>query len=252
MKTTENTVLVTGGSSGIGLAIAKAFLASNNQVIICGRDPEKLAQANQIHPELHTVTCDITQSDEVNDLFGKIHDQFGGLNLLVNNAGILNRCEFVSDEDAFAKGEQEININLLGTLRVTKAALPLLLNEAESALVNISSIVALVPASNMGIYSATKAALHSFSRSLRHQLHNTPVRVFEVLPPFVDTEPVKHIKDKGKMAPDKVAEFLIKGLQTNQSEIIIGPAKALYIAQRLSPTQAERILQRRIAAASKA
>jgi short-subunit dehydrogenase involved in D-alanine esterification of teichoic acids len=251
MKTNGNTVLITGGSSGIGLAIAKAFLNLNNQVIICGRNQQKLAQASQTHPELHTFLCDITKPDEVSEMFTAIRSQFGGLDLLVNNAGTLQFYDFIKDEDALISGEQEIETNLLGTLRVTKAALPLLLNSKESAVVTISSIVALVPSASMGIYSSTKAALHSFSRSLRHQLQHTTVKVFEVMPPFVDTEPVKHI-NASKVSPTEVASALIKGLRANKYEIIIGPAKALYFAHRFSPTQAEEILKRLVATALKA
>lgn len=252
MKTNGNTVLITGGSSGIGLALAKALLNLNNQVIICGRNQQKLAQASQTHPELHTFLCDITKPDDVSEMFAAIKSQFGDLNLLVNNAGIIRFYDFIFDEDALISAEQEIETNLLGTLRVTKAALPLLLNSKESAVVTISSIVALVPSASMAIYSSTKAALHSFSRSVRHQLQDTTVKVFEVMPPFVDTEPVKRINDGGKVSPTEVAKALIKGLRANKYEIRIGPAKALYFAHRLSPTQAEEILKRRVAAASKA
>lgn len=252
MDTTGNTLLVTGGSSGIGLAIAKAFLELGNRVIICGRDSHKLAQVKELYPEIYPFKCDITQPNEVSNLFANIRHRFGRLNLLVNNAGVLNSYDFVNDEDAFVSSQQEINTNILGTVCVTKAALPMLLNEAESALINISSIVALVPTSNMCVYSATKAALHAFSRSIRYQLRDTSVKVLEVLPPFVDTEPVRHIKDKGKVHPNIVAKHLVRGLQVNQSEIIIGSARALHVAHRLSPAQAERILQRRIDCALKA
>ncbi|MBD2361376.1 SDR family oxidoreductase [Anabaena minutissima FACHB-250] len=242
MKINSNTVLITGGSSGIGLAIAKAFLNLNNQVIICGRNQQKLAQASQTYPQLHTFLCDITQPDQVSEMFTAIKSQFGELNLLVNNAGIIKFYDFIHDEDALNSGEEEIATNLLGTLRVTKSALPLLLNSKESAIVTLSSIVALVPSANIGIYAATKAALHSFSRSLRQQLEQTTVKVFEVMPPFVDTEAIQHIK-ADKVSPDEVAEALIKGLRTNNYEIRVGPAKALYFAHRLSPAKAEDILK---------
>ncbi|MEH2169608.1 MAG: SDR family NAD(P)-dependent oxidoreductase [Nostoc sp.] len=251
MKTNGNTVLITGGSSGVGLAIAKAFLNLNNQAIICGRNQQKLAQASQTCPGLHTFVCDITKPNEVREMFTAIRSQFGNLNILINNAGTIRFYDFIHDEDAFINGEQEIQTNLLGTLSVTKAALPLLLKTEESAIVTISSIVALVPSPKMLIYSSTKAALHSFSCSLRQQLQQTSVKVFEVMPPFVDTEAVKQI-NTSKVSPTEVAEALIKGLRTNNYEIRIGPAKALYFAHRFSPITAENILKQIIATALKA
>lgn len=184
-------------------------------------------------------------------MFTAIKSQFGNLNILVNNAGTIKFYDFIHDEDALTNGEQEIQTNLLGTLYVTKAALPLLLNTPESAIVTISSIVGLVPSPSMLVYSSTKAALHSFSRSLRQQLQQTPVKVFEVMPPFVNTEAVKQI-NTSKVSPTEVAEALIKALRTNNYEIRIGPAKALYFAHRFSPAKAEGILKQLIATALKA
>ncbi|QLE58178.1 SDR family oxidoreductase [Nostoc sp. TCL26-01] len=250
MKINDNTVLITGGSSGIGLAIAQALLNLNNRVIICGRNQQKLAQASQAYPQLHTFLCDVTKPDQVSEMFTAIKSQFGNLNLLVNNAGIIKFYDFLHDEDAVISGEEEIATNLVGTLRVTKAALPLLLNSPESAIVNLSSIVALVPSATTAIYSATKAAVHSFSCSLRQQLQPNNIKVFEVMPPFVDTEAIKQI-NTDKVSPAEVAEALIKGLRTNNYEIRLGPAKALYFVHRLSPTKAEGILKQLVAKALK-
>jgi short-subunit dehydrogenase involved in D-alanine esterification of teichoic acids len=243
MKIHGNTVLVTGGRSGIGLAIAQAFANLGNRVLINGRDPQKLAEAKRINPDFHIFTCDITKPDQVDRMFGAIAEQFGGLNELVNNAGIVSPSDFLLDERTLLKAQQEIETNLLGTLRVTKTALPLLLHNSDAAVMTISSILGVVPMPGAAVYSATKAALHSFSISLRHRLQGTRVRVFEVMPPTVDTELARDIGG-GRLSPRAVAEAVVAGFQKETYEIRMGPAKALYAVHRISPGLAERVLRR--------
>ena len=238
-----NTVLVTGGASGIGLAIAQAFSELGNRVLICGRDPEKLARAERMNPSLHAISCDITKSSDVETMFAAIAEQHGGFNMLVNNAGSLIPSDFLTDDEALPKARREIETNLLGTLRITKAALPLLLHQDDAAVIMISSIVGVVPLPRSAIYSAMKAALHSFSISLRHQLLGTRVRVFEVMPPTVDTEVGKDIGGR-MLSPGAVARAVVTGVQRETHEIRMGPAKALYAVHRISPGLAERLLRR--------
>ncbi len=243
MNAHGNTVLVTGGASGIGLAIAQAFLERGHRVLISGRNPEKLAEAKRATPELHVFQCDITQPDQVGMMFEAITKQHPDLNILVNNAGIAVSSDFLYDDEVLAKAQREVETNLLGTLRVTKAALPLLLSKGDAAIMMISSAVALVPMPTSAIYSATKAALHSFSVSLRYQLRGTHVRVFEVMPPTVDTEMGRNIGG-GRLSPRDVALAVVAGFQRDTYEIRMGPAKALYAAYRVSPGLAEYMLRR--------
>jgi uncharacterized oxidoreductase len=243
MNAHGNTVLVTGGGSGIGLAIAQAFAKLGNRVLICGRDPDKLAQAKRATPELHIYQCDITQPDQVGRMFGTIAEQHGGISVLVNNAGTASLSDFLFDEEVLAKAQREIETNLVGTLRVTKAALPQLLDKRDAAIMTITSAVALVPLPPAAIYSATKAALHSLSISLRYQLRGTHVRVFEVMPPTVDTEMGRNIGG-ARLFPRDVAQAVVAGFQKDRYEIRMGAAKALYAAYRVSPGLAEHLLRR--------
>ena len=243
MNAHGNTVLVTGGASGIGLAIAQAFSERGNRVLISGRSREKLAEAKRANPEFHVFQCDITQPDQVRTMFEAIAEQHADLNILVNNAGVALSSAFLYDDGVLAKAQREVETNLLGTLRVTKAGLPLLLRKGDAAIMTISSAVALVPLPASAIYSATKAALHSFSISLRHQLRGTHVRVFEVMPPTVDTEMGRNIGGR-RLSPRDVARAVIAGFQRDTYEIRMGPAKALYAAYRISPGLAEYMLRR--------
>jgi uncharacterized oxidoreductase len=238
-----NTVLVTGGASGIGLAIAQAFSERGSRVLISGRNPEKLAQAKRANPEFHVYQCDITRQDQVKMMFQEIADEHADLNVLVNNAGVAFLSDFLFDDELMAKAQQEVETNVLGTLRVTKAALPLLLSKGEAAIITISSAVALVPLPTTANYSATKAALHSLSVSLRYQLRGTHVRVFEIMPPTVDTEMGRNIGGR-RLSPRDVARAVIAGFERDTYEIRMGPAKALYAAYRVSPRLAEYILRR--------
>lgn len=236
-----NTALVTGGGSGIGLAIAQAFAKLGIRVLICGRDPDKLAQAKRATPELHIYQCDITQPDQVGMMFGTIAEEHEGLNVLVNNAGTASLSDFLFDEEVLAKAQREIETNLVGTLRVTKAALPQLLDKRD-AIMTITSAVALVPLPTAAIYSATKAALH-LSVSLRYQLRGTHVRVFEVMPPTVDTEMGRNIGG-ARLFPRDMAQAVVAGFQKDRYEIRMGAAKALHAAYRVSPGLAENLLRR--------
>jgi uncharacterized oxidoreductase len=210
--------------------------------LICGRDPEKLAQAERIHPEFRVFRCDVTQPDQVGAMFEAIADRHADLSILVNNAGIAFPSDFLADEEVLLKSQRMVETNLLGTFRVTKAALPLLLRNNDPAVVTVSSAVAIVPMPATAIYSATKAALHSFSVSLRYQLRGTRVRVFEVMPPTVDTEMGREIGG-GRLSPRRVARAVVAGIQRNTYEIRMGPAKALYAAYRASPALAEYMLR---------
>jgi len=243
VNTRGNTVLVTGGASGIGLAIARAFSDLGNRVLICGRNPEALGEAKRANPEFHVFQCDVTQPDQVQMMFGMIAERHADLNVLVNNAGVAFLSDFLHDDEVLAKAQREVETNLLGTLRVTKAALPLLLSKGAAAIVTISSAVALVPVPSTAIYSATKAALHSLSVSLRYQLRGTSVKVFEVMPPTVDTEVGRNIGGR-RLAPRDVAKAVVAGFRRNAHEIRMGAAKALYVAYRISPGLAEHILRR--------
>lgn len=243
MKLTENIVFITGGGSGIGLALARAFLHLQNTVIVCGRDPKKLEAVGNEHPGIHTFQCDITKEDDVRRMLGKIQTAFGGLNILVNNAGIQHKYDFSEDPDALGKIDEEVNVNFLSQVKLTKLLLPILMKQPEAAIINISSALGIVPKESAPLYCATKAAMHIFSKSLRYQLEKTPVRVFDVIPPLVDTDMTKG-RGRGKISPDALAKEVIRGLRRDRYELRVGKVKLLFLINRLFPSLAERILRK--------
>ena len=192
MKIGGNTVLITGGATGIGLALAEEFLKARSRVIICARTEEHLREAKRRFPALHTRLCDISEETGREALYRWAVANFRDLNVLVNNAGIQRMIDFRNGtEDLFAHqkedGEDEIEVNLKALIYLTALFTPHLMKQKEAAIINVSSGLAFHPMAAMPVYCATKAAVHTFSLVLRQQLEETPVRVFEFVPPMVDT-----------------------------------------------------------------
>jgi uncharacterized oxidoreductase len=247
MHLTGRTVLITGGSSGIGLVLARALLARGNTVVVTGRNQAKLDMVRRDTPGLHTIVGDVMREGDMRDVLARIRADFGGLDILVNNAAVLNSYDFRGDEDHFAQLEEEVATNLLGAIKVTRLALPLLLERPDAAVVTMSSGVAYVPIPSLPIYSATKAAVHSLSQSLRHQLAGTSIKVIEVLPPWVDTELASGVPG-AKVSTVVVARAIIGGLEHATAEVRVGQVKALAVAARLSPALGARLMTRASAA----
>ena len=239
MKTSGHVVLVTGGGSGIGLAIAKELAGRGNEVLIVGRNAAKLERARQGAPTLHTLASDVTDPGDQQSLLDHVTKNFGRLTVLINNAGIMGGYDLAADPTVGPRIEEEVDIDLLAPLRLTTLALPLLLAQPTAAVVNMSSILAYAGAPTTPVYSATKAALHSFSRSLRIRLQGTSVRIFEVLPPYVDTGLTDGL-NVAKVTPELVAHELIDGLSNDRYEIRVGKTKALYMLSRISLRRAEK------------
>jgi uncharacterized oxidoreductase len=223
MKTSNHTILITGGSAGIGFAIAKLFSEHNNHVIITGRNKEKLERAAAKLNHVTPIVCDVTSKQDVDCLVTRLQCKFPTLNMVINNAGIAFVYKLNSDTNAFEKAEQEMLTNYLSIVRLNEKLLPLLAKQHEAAIVNISSSVAFVPNHTMPTYGASKVALHSYSLSLRTTLDRTSgIKVFELIPPLVNTEFSKEIGGHNGIAPDVVAQALFNGLHTNTYEIQVG------------------------------
>jgi uncharacterized oxidoreductase len=187
MKLGSNTVLVTGGASGIGLALAGRFLRAGSEVIVCGRREAKLREAKEKHPELHVRVCDVADQSQRAALLQWAIGQFPRLNVLVNNAGIQLRVA-LTEPGPWERIGEEIAVNLEAPVHLSTLFIPHLRRQDRAAIVNITSGLAFAPMARVPIYCATKAALHSFTLSLRHQLANTPIEVIEIIPPAVDTD----------------------------------------------------------------
>lgn len=235
MKLSGHTILVTGGASGIGLALAEALSAQGNTVIVCGRSDAKLAAAKKRLAALHTIRCDVSSADERRRLAARLAAEFPSLDVLVNNAGVMTHVDLRREVDAAMRAaDEELATNLAAPLHLSLLLLPLLERQAEAAIVNIGSGFAYVPGAPVPFYSATKAALHSFTLSLRHQLEGTTVRVFEVMPPVVETDMTKGYRG-AKWQPGEVAQAVLRGLAANRPEIRVGPTGPLYVLSRLAP-----------------
>jgi len=233
--------VITGGSSGIGLAIARALTEQGCKVAILGRSQDKLDAALRQVPGLQARACDVTDEASVRAAFEAVGAQLGAIDLVVNAAGTSRACRFAEDPDAIRLAREEIGTNLLGTVVVTKVALSTLLTRPTAAVVIVSSGIAYAPHLAEPTHSATKAALHALCRCLRAQLRGTPVRVFEVLPPLTDTELTRAVKGK-KVSVETVARAVVRGIERDRHEIRISIVKALYVLSRLSPALAERIV----------
>ena len=234
-------ILITGGGSGIGLELAR-LLALRSEVVIAGRDEAKLERARSELRTVRTLRLDVTSEQEASGAVDWLAAELGGLDLLVNNAGVLGSYAFGSAEAARASVE-EVDDNLTGSIRMTRLALRLLEQSREAGVVFMSSAVALAAVPQMPVYAATKAGLHSLARSLRAELEGTRIRVFEVLPPVVDT-PFARGLDVPKLAPAAVAEAVVRGLERNREEIRIARVRQLALLARLAPRLADRVVAR--------
>lgn len=243
MRIRGNTVLITGGSAGIGLAIARALIATDNTVIVCGRNQQRLEQARCEVPGIATIQCDVTSDEDLAVLLRQVQCDFPRLNILINNAAIMHICDFVDASREAAQIEEEVSTNFLAPLKLTRLLLPVLQQQASSAIVLVSSGLAYVPVANVAVYCATKAALHSFAHALRYRLSRTGVKVFELLPPLVDTDLSRTLR-MPKMRAEQVAAQLIRGLQRERYEVRVGMVKPLYTLSHIVPLLAERMLNK--------
>jgi uncharacterized oxidoreductase len=224
-----NTILVTGGGSGIGLALAERFVRQGHRVIACGRRENALAQARERVPGLVTHTCDIANAESRADLVRWLAAEHPALDILVNNAGIQQRHDFTRKIDP-ARIAAEIEINLTAPILLTAALIPTLRAGPRGTIMNVSSALAFCPLAVVPVYCATKAAMHSFTLSLRHQLGAAGLRVIEVAPPMVDTELGERDADAPRppmiMSVEDFADGVMAQLAAGADEILVGPAAA--------------------------
>ncbi len=240
MKLTGNTILITGGSSGIGFEMARQFLQKDNEVIITGRDGKKLHDAEQQLDGVAIIRSDASNPDNVKELYQQAVNDFPGLNILINNAGILQTLNLRDSNLPTADLTKEIDINLKGTILMNNAFLPLLQHNDNPAIVNVSSGLAFVPLPIAPVYCSAKAAIHSYSLSLRAQLWNTGIKVFELAPPLTDTGMLggfneEDIKGVPIMPVEEMVTGFLKGFAKDNYEIRIGVANQLWFMSRFFP-----------------
>jgi uncharacterized oxidoreductase len=186
MQVKDNTILITGGGRGIGRGLAEAFHAEGNQVIIAGRGKEAMEETLAANPGMKSAVVDISEGNVIARFAEQIKRDYPALNVVILNAGIM-RTEAVQG-GGLGDAEAIVATNLLGPIRLTAALLPILLSKERAAIMTVSSGLAFVPLAVTPTYCATKAAIHSYTQSLRYQLRRTPVEVLELIPPYVQTE----------------------------------------------------------------
>ena len=233
MHMSGNTILITGGGSGIGRALAEVFHANGNQVVIAGRRKEALDETTAANPGMTSAVLDIENADAIRNFAQQLAGDYPALNVVIHNAGIM-RAEDLR-EGAVADAEAMVTTNLLGPIRLTAALLPLLQAQPHAAVMTLSSGLAFLPGAMTPTYCATKAAIHSYTQSLRYQLRDTSVQVLELIPPYVQTElmgPRQATDPNAMPLKDFVAEAMdILKRSPDATEICVERVKPLRFAE---------------------
>lgn len=217
MKMSGNTILITGGGSGIGRGLAEAFHRLGNEVIITGRNQKALDETTAANPGMRSAVLDVTDPQSIQSFATRAPQDYPSLNVLINNAGIMRPEDLRSEAIDLSTAEQTVTTNLLGPIRLTSALLPLLQRQPHATVMTVSSGLAFVPLAMTPTYCATKAAIHSYSQSLRYQLKDTNVEVIEIIPPYVQTTLMGEgqANDPQAMPLD---EFIVEVMQILQTE----------------------------------
>jgi uncharacterized oxidoreductase len=239
MEMTGRTILITGGSSGIGLELAAQLSAKGNEVIITGRRPEALDAAKRRHPGLHMFQSDVSNADSIRTLYEMMLAEFPRLDTLINNAGVM-RIMRLYENRTLEETTNEIDIDLAGPIRMVQQFLPHLRSRTNALIVNVSSGLAFVPFTISPIYSAAKAGMHAYTRCLRAQLEGTNVSVVELAPtltetPLFRTEIAAEMEGQNGMAVDVLVRRAIKGIEAGKLEVRPGLSNVLKIASRVAP-----------------
>lgn len=235
MELSNQTIFITGGSSGIGLELVQRLLDKNNKVIICGRSAEKLEAAKKQYPQLERVQCDLSDEKECANLAYWIKENHPNLNLLVNNAALVHNTPFLETENILEKLKLEVDTNLLAPIRLIKHLHPVLEKNENPTIINITTGLVYVPRADYPFYNATKAALHSFTQVLRMQLKSTNFRVIEVMFPAVKTPWHKGKPPKIAITVEKAVNEMMKGMEKGKTEIKVSKVKILYTLFRIAP-----------------
>jgi len=232
MRLTGNTILITGGTSGIGRGLAEALHQRSNQVIIAGRRQALLNEITAAHPGMRGMQLDVADPRAVDAFAARVREQFPKLNVLINNAGISKREDLTADTIDVSPAQSMIQTNIVGVLHLTATLLPTLKQQPHSTIITTTSGLAFVPLAPFPTYCATKAFLHSWMQSLRFQLRETSVEVIELIPPYVQTElsgPDQATDPHAMPLADYIAEVMqvLKDPNWSGDEILVQRAKTL-------------------------
>jgi len=249
MRLSGRTILITGGSAGIGLAFARKFLELGNEVIVTGRRQSVLDAVKVRNPKLHTIQNDVGDPEQIAALAARIKADFPKLDVLMNNAGVGAAKNLTTSVDDLNGLLSEVEINVGGVIRTTSALIDIL-TANQGTVINVSSALAFVPVPAMPIYGATKAAVHSYTQSLRFQLEDTGVEVIELMPPAVQTDMTSEFDEAGisTITTDELVKQTFAALRAGKREIRPGQSNQLAFMRRLAPA----FINRQLWKASKA
>ncbi len=236
MKLQENVIVITGGSSGIGMQLAKMLTHMNNTVIICGRSKEKLEYVQKEIPSCMIYQCDVSQQDERKSFVSWIKEKYPQCNILINNAAIAHTGNFFHDNFSMDLAQKEIATNLLAPLELTKEFTPIIAKNQNARIIFVTTGLVYAPRAVYPIYCATKSALHSFTQSLRFQVGDLPISIHEVLMPAVNTPFHQGKPPKIAISVETAVSEMCKKLEKEQLEIRIGGVNLLYIVSRIAPS----------------
>jgi uncharacterized oxidoreductase len=236
MKTTGNTILITGGGSGIGRGLAEAFHKLGNKIIIAGRRQQVLDDTVAANAGMASAVLNIEDDAAIRSFAQKLTADFPALNVVINNAGIMRPENLLAQPADVADAEATITTNLLGPIRLTAALLPHLLKQPQATIMTVSSGLAFIPMAITPTYNATKAAIHSYTQALRYQLKSSSVEVIELVPPYVQTElmgSTQAVNPRAMPLKDYLAETIeILKTQPNATEILVERVKPLRFAEQ--------------------
>lgn len=239
MDLKNSTILITGGTSGIGLELVKQLTDIGAKVIVTGRNLEALHETKKQFPNVHTFQSDVSNPKDIRDLFDAVTTLFPDLNIIINNAGLMRLIDLQDQSLDLENINLEIATNLTGTIQMAHQFLPHLLKQKSAGIVNVSSGIAFMSYSPAPIYSATKAAVRAYTQALRLQLQETNVKVFEMIPPGVKTNLqngwVKQPNPAMMMTADKMVKISINGLLKDKKELKPFPIRMIKLASRLMP-----------------
>ncbi|MGB0065791.1 MAG: SDR family oxidoreductase [Terracidiphilus sp.] len=232
MRTSGNTILITGGGSGIGRALAESLQALGNKVIVAGRRQQALDETTAANPGMKSLQFDVQDAESIRSFAATAIAEFPALNVLINNAGIMRPEKLLAQQADLADAEATVATNLLGPIRLTAALLPHLQRQAHATIMNVSSGLAFLPLTLTPTYCATKTAIHSYTLSLRYQLRSTSIEVLELIPPYVQTHLMSGAEDPRAMPlKDFITEAMgILKQQPTPAEICVENVKGLRFA----------------------
>jgi uncharacterized oxidoreductase len=234
MQMKGNTILITGGGSGIGRAVAEAFQREGNQVIIAGRRREALVDTLDANPGMKSAQLDVRRAESIRSFAQQLTREYPALNVVIHNAGIMRPEDL--KQGSLDDAEAIVATNLLGPIRLTAALMPHLLKQPNAAIITVSSGLAFVPMAVTPTYCATKAAIHSYTQSLRYQLRDTPVHVIEIAPPYVQTELMgqRQANDPNAMPLEEYIAETMRILKDSPdtTEVLVERVKPMRFAER--------------------